>query len=468
MKRPYRIWTGSALPLRPGLFLTIALGIAAPWLYGQASVPDESQAGVMSALDQSTTYPIQTQMAETSNLNTVNENADTVKYSENALTRGPFFFSVETTVTGTTNLENTFDNQPSTTGAYFTVAFPLGIHLAAPTTDFSAYFRFDTNFYPGYSDLNHSSVIYSQQYIHQHSNLTTSSWSLAGGHIVTLGNYLSPVIGVGTTGVLAPQQSSGLQPLNDAATNYSIAHQMSERDTITASGMAGWIDQPSVTGIQTNEITSYRQLTGGGSVQWQRALNTREIAGVELSDVYIKGLFPSGMSNFTAAKLTFGQTLTPHSSITAGVGPLYLQSDLTGKPQLNNFTYTANVGFEYRRPFGDITGGFSRVYELGYVVPAGVANQWYFTFDHPITSKIRLAAASQYVLSPAWEGRNSYAQFVLTARLDVRLTPNLDYHVEGSSFIQDTGAPTPGYSNNQFSTGITFYFGNPLSRAGEQ
>jgi hypothetical protein len=467
MKHPSRISIDKVWTFPPCLVLVAATFIAVPCLYGQTSSPDDTQYGVMSSLDQDTLYPVQTQMAETSNLNSMNQNADTVKYSDNALTRGPFFFSLETTATGTTNLKNTFDNQPSKAGAYLTFAVPAGVHLSSPASDFSAYFQFNTNIYPGNSDLNHSSEVYAHQLIHQFSERTISSWSLAAAHIVVLGHYLSPVIGIGTTGVVAPQESSGLQPLTDAATTYSISHQTSERNSWSASGTGGWLDQPVIQPV-LGTTTKYQQATGGGDVQWQHALNSREIAGVEFTDVYVSEITPSGSGNFTLAKLTFGQTLTPHSSFTAGIGPLYSTSNLSSSPKENILTYAANAGFVYRMVNQEITGGYSRVIELGYFIPSYVANELYFTYDRPLTSNILLAVASQFITSPGFEGRNNYAQFVFNARLDMHLTPTLDYHVEGASFIQDTGAPTPGYSDNEISTGITYYFGNPLSRAGDR
>jgi len=470
MKHPIRIRFSKARLLPPSLVLTIAVSGATSCVYGQASAPSEntqSRSDLMTSLDQTTLYPVQTQMAETSNLNTVNENADTVKYLDNALTRGPFFFSLETTATESTNLRNTFDNQPSTAGAYLTFALPLGIHFSSAISDFTANFRFDSNVYPGNSDLNHSSEVYSHQLIHQFSDTTISSWSLAAGHIVILGHYLSPVIGVGTTGVVAPQEPSGLQPITDAATTYSIAHQTSERNSWSASGTGGWVTQP-VVNSALGTTTKYQEATAGGDVQWQHALNSREVAGVEFTDVYVNEISPSGSSNYTLAKLTFGQTLTPHSSFTAGIGPLYSNSNLSASPQGNILTYAANAGFAYRRANQGITGGYSRVIELGYNIPNYVANELYFTYDRPLTSKILLAVTSQFITSPGPERGNNYAQFASNARLDMHLTQTLDYHVEGASFIQATATPTPGFSDNEISTGITYSFGNPLSRAGDR
>lgn len=459
--------TGRRLPLNRGVFLVLAVAFAAPSIYSQVAPPDEAQPGTMSALDQASMYPVQSQTTETPNLNALNDNADTTKYADAALTRGPVFFSLDTTAAWATNINQTYNNQPSASGTYYNVGVPLGLHLWSPVTNFIAYFKGDTSFYPGHSGDNHTSFIYSQQLDHQLSDATTTSWSVAGGHIVELGHYLSPVISVGTTGVIASQRPAGLQPFNDAATTFSISHQTSERDSFIAAATAGWFDQPKA-GPNTGNPFAYRQLTGGGDFQWQRALNARQLGGVEITNVYIAGLAPGGMANFTSAKLTFGQALTSHSSLTAGIGPLFSQSASDGGKSQDNFTYSANVAYEYRRLSGHVTTGFARLYELSYLQNASIANEFYFSFDRPLTPKLLLTEDLQYVRSSIIGNQDNYSQFVSTTRLDMYLTHTLDYHFEASSDIQASGIQTPGFSDNEVSTGITYYFGSPLSRAGVQ
>ncbi|HTV04879.1 MAG TPA: hypothetical protein VME86_05885 [Acidobacteriaceae bacterium] len=458
-------------PLFPGLLLTIAIGLTAPCLHAQTTSLDQSQsAAVIGSLDQNDTYPVQAQMAETSNLNSLNENADTSKYTDNSLTRGPIFFALETTGTWTTNLQDTYSTEPSTSGEYVSLGAPVGIHLSDNTNDFGAFFRVDTSFYPGYSGLNHTSEIYSHQLVHRFSDITTGSWSLAGGHVVTLGRYLPPVIGVGSTDLVVSQQASGLQAMDDAATSYTLAHQTSARDTVTASGTAGWIDEPvpgENGGIQT---ASYRQLAGGGALQWQRALNTREKAGVEVTDVYVKGLSPTGSSNFVATTLTFSQTLTPHSTFTAGAGPLFAGTKVANNTPTNYLSYAANAGVIYRTAFGDINAGYARVYAAGYLTSTNIANELYLSFDRPITSKLVLTADTQYLRSSneAQPSVGSFSEFGFTARLDMHITRSLVYQIEGSSFTQSSGLNLPGYKYDNISGGVTFYFGNPLSRTGDR
>ncbi|HEX5234131.1 MAG TPA: hypothetical protein VFW25_02245 [Silvibacterium sp.] len=407
-------------------------------------------------------------MAETPNLGRLNENADTITYTDNALTRSPLYFSIDTTGTATSNLNDSFSNQPVASGFYFDIGAPIGIHLATPVSDFGAYFRADTSFYPGHTDLNHTSEVYSHLLTHQFSDTTTASWSVAGGHVVTLGHYLSPVIGIGTTGVVATTEASGLAPLTDAATTLSMSHQFSERDSLSTAVTGGWLDQPTLAGAARGGSISNRQATGGGDMQWQHALNSRELAGIEFTNVYVAGLTPVGMSNFSSVKLTFGQTLTPHSSFTGGIGPLYTHSALTGTQDQNNFSYTANAGVDYRRSFGRITAGYSRVYVVGYLAPTSVANQLYLTFDRPLSSRLFLSADAQLLQSSAQQSGTSYSTFGFTSRLDMYMAHSLAYNISGSSFIQGTGAEEPGYRDNEVSFGVTYYFRSPLSRAGAQ
>lgn len=462
----HKFGLSKALPRSQVIFLAIAIGSSSCCALCQVAPPDEAQPGAMSTLDQATMYPVQSQLTQTPNQDSLNENASTNRYSDNALTRGPLFFSVETTGVATTNLYDSFDDQKAVGGGYLNVAVPLGVRLSTPITDFSSFFRVDSSFYPGHTDLNHTSEIYSHQLTHQLSDTTMTSWSLAGGHVVTVGHYFSPIIGIGTTGVVVPQEASGLQPLTDAATTYSISHRTSERDSLTAAATAGYIDQPAFAG--SSQTGSYRQITGGGDLQWQHALNSREIAGIEVTNVYVEGLSPAGTSNFASVKLTFGQTLTPHSSITGGVGPLYVHSDFSGASTLNNLNYTANAAFQYKRTFGQISAGYARVYEVGYLAPTSVANEMYFSFDRPLSSRIFLSAATRYLLNSGQDLGTGYSTFGLSARLDMYVARNLAYHLEGSSLIQSTEGENPGYRTNEVSTGITYSFGNPFSRAGAQ
>jgi hypothetical protein len=57
-----------------------------------------------------------------------------------------------------------------------------------------------------------------------------------------------------------------------------------------------------------------------------------------------------------------------------------------------------------------------------------------------------------------------YSTFGATARIDTHITSTLGFYVGVSSFRQDSTGN--GYRYSQVSSGITYFFGNPLSRTG--
>jgi hypothetical protein len=471
MNHPGQISIRTALRSFSGIILAIAILAGAPSLHGQESPIDDSQAGVLSGLDQSTTYPVQVQQAETSNQNRLNDNADTSRYTDNAFVNRPFYFSVESLGVWTSNLARSYDTVPAVGGEYVRLGVPVGLHLRSKRNDFNTFFRVDTSMYPGNSNLNHTSFIYSHQLVHQMSDITTSSWSLAGGHIVTLGQYLTPIIGVGSTGVVAPQQTSGLSAIDDAATTYTLAHQTSARDTLSLSGTVGWLDQPVLQTTGGPTTGAYREITGGAVAHWQRAINSREMAGVELSNVYVKGLNPRGESNFSAAKFTFSQTLTPHMSVSGGIGPLFVQSNVAGVTSQNSVSYAANAGVDYNRLFGHVSALYSRIYAVGYLSPSDIANEYFVSFDRPITPRFHLTSDTLYIRTALAQQQTNgaYSQVGFTTRLDMYLTRNIMYQIGGSIFNQDSTVQIPGYRYNNISGGLTYYFGHaPTAEREEQ
>lgn len=409
--------------------------------------------------------------AGTPTLNTLNQNANSIQYTDRDRVMAPLHFAVEAAGAWTNNLLNALNSQDAQSASYFTLGVPVSLQLSSQRTSFQAYVRMDSNFYPSYPDLNHTSEVYSHQLTHQMSETTSMSWSLAGGRIVELGNYLPPVIAIGSTGVALPVQSGGLQPLYNAASTYAISHQLSMRDAVTASATAGWLDEPEGSLSIGGKAFQNRQWTGGGDLHWQRTLNTRESAGVELTNVYIKGISPSGMGNFTTAIITFGQTLTPHLSFIGGAGPLFIRSQQNGSAASNGLSYSANASVTYRSTIGDISGTYSRVYEMSYFLAPTVENRIAMDFDRPLTRAINLTAGFDRILSSAAADGSTvgYSQFGLSARMDFYLGRGISYYVGGTSFNNSSIVSTatyPGYGGDSITYGITYHFGEPARRGG--
>jgi hypothetical protein len=378
-----------------------------------------------------------------------------------------FLFGVETIGTYTSNLFNTFS--PVQGGGYFDFGFPVTFSKMTPTSNYTAAFRADVSNYPGNGELNHTSEVFSQDWSHQSSELTKWDWQVAAGKIVTVGDYLPAVIAVGTTGVAQGQFADGLEPIYNAATTLTYTRRLSETDTLIASGTGGWLEEPYDINAETNLPAWSREATTGLDLQFQRALNPHRAVGVELSEVYVRGLTPVGNSDFTALKGTFQQAISEHSSLHLGIGPLYSNSSVEGNiyPSSSGFSYTADASYNFQTALAKMSVGYQRIIEAGYLGPPTTADSYYFTLGRPLTRTLELSADARDTRLTSATGESAaesenFSDFGVTARLTKTLAPNLTVFVGGDSFRQS--AQNQNLNRNDAMGGISYTFGNPFAR----
>lgn len=454
------------------VFVTNA-GFASAWCQDSTTAPQQGNANETPAYTVEGQYSDAAPVAATPNLNSLNQNASSIPYTDKVRERSPLTFSVEASGAWTNNLLNSDDTSSAQSGNYFVIGVPVGVRLSSPVTTFNAYFRGDSNFYPSYSNLNHTSFVYSHELTHQRSERTTMSWSLAGGRIIEIGTFLAPVINIGSTGVVLPGRPGGLEPRYDAATTFALVHKLSERDLVTASATGGWLDAPEGKSSANSQSFSNRQWTGGGALKWQRVLNTRQTAGVEFNSVYIRGMSPSGRGYFNSALVTFSQTLTPRLTFTGGIGPLFVDTAEGGLPSSSGITYNANAGLDYHSSIAEISGGYSRLYQMNTLGGDAIANRYSFQFDRPITRAIALTSGLNYMKfsDPVHQSGTAYSQFGFSARLDMYLSRKFSYYVDGSSFSLDPASSFqtvyPGYNTGSVTYGVAYHFGDAASRREE-
>jgi hypothetical protein len=409
--------------------------------------------------------PIEEVVARPPDLVGLNVNAASVQNS--ALHPGVLKFGVETTGTYTSNLFNTFS--PIQGGGYFDFGFPVTFYKEGPTTNYTAVFRADVSSYPGNGELNHTSEVFSQDLSHQTSELTKWDWQIAGGKIVTVGDYLPSVIAIGTTGVAQGQFANGLEPIYNAATTLTYTHRLSEENTLIASATGGWLEEPYDINIGTNLPAWSREATAGADLQFQHALSPGQAVGAELSEIYVKGLTPVGNSDFTSLKATYQRAISAHSSLHLGIGPLYSNSSVaeSGYPASSGFSYTADASYDFQTSLAKMSVGYQRIIEAGYLGPPTTANSYYFSFDRPLTPTLELTADARDTRLSSATGESgveseSYSDFGVTARLTKHLTPNLMMFVGGDSFRQS--ALNENLNRNDATGGISYTFGNPFAR----
>jgi hypothetical protein len=452
------------------VLFVVAAGLFVPGAWCQGAAADQQNTELQPPVSD---VELQQATMNASNLEQLNQNAGSISYTDGVRKRSPFSFATEFSGVWTSNIYNTVDTTPRQSGSYLDIGVPVALQLSGQQTNFSAYFHEDANIYPGYSDLTHTSETYSHQLTFRLSDRTLMSWSLAGGRIVTVGNYLFPIISVGSTGIALPQNSGGLKPMYNAATTYAFVHQLSERDTLTASGTGGWLDDPEGESSVNGQNFSYHQWTGGGALQWQHALSPQRSVAVEVTDVYIKSLSPPGTGNFTTLSFTYSWNLARNLTFNGGAGPLFLEANQSGSEDVNKTSYNANASLDYRSRIGEIRGGYSRVYQISYLSEATIVNELSFELDHPLSRAMTLTAAGNYMRSPFTTNGNSqdFSQFGLSARLNIQLSHGFLWHVDESSFIQDavtSATGNPGYHNYSLRYGITYSFGNSASHGEEQ
>lgn len=397
----------------------------------------------------------------------LNENASSLTYQDRH--SGPFNLGMETTWTYTSNIFNNFVGGKIAGGDIFDIAVPVAYDYNSDRTTFNSFFRGDYARYPGNSELNHNSEIYTQSLTHKSSEVTTWSWSAGGGRVVAVEDYLTPVLAIGTTGVAQPSFAGGLEPIYNAASTLSVTHRLSERDTVIGSATGGWLQEPFSEGNLSGPIVWNRELTGGADVQYQHALNPTQAYGVELSDIYVEGLSPSGDANFTEVKGTFQQALFAHGSVHAGLGPLFDHTASNLYHPQSGVSYTADASFDYQASYSRMSFGYQRIFELGYLSPASIANELFARFDRPIASTLDVTATLEYIRAsnsglPNLAGE--YSDLGISARLNKYLTPHLALFAQGDVFQQGAGPSTLGA--NSITGGVSWSLGNPFFRSGAQ
>ncbi|MGC2637996.1 MAG: hypothetical protein WA294_12515 [Acidobacteriaceae bacterium] len=429
--------------------------------------PSQPHAGPVPDMEEATPDPVINEFEDSMpNLQDLNQNAATHRSHDFGL--GPFDVGSELTGTYTTNIFDNYLNGSTTGGGYFDGALPLAYTYKSDITTFGMFFRGDYARYPAQSELNHHSEIFDQSLTHQTSDITTWKWSVAGGRVVAVQDYLAPVISIGSTGVAQPSFASGLHPMYNGASTLEVTHQLSDTDTVKASATGGWLQEPFTEGAEP--VAWNRESTGGADVAFQHALNPRQGIGVELDDIYIRGMSPVGRANFAAVQGTFQQALFEHVSVHVGAGPMYGDNASTYYPASNTLTYAADASINYKAPYGNIGLEYERILQVGYLQPASPAQMLMALYDRPLSATLNLTANAQYIRAdaPGITATNAtqYFNFGLSSRLSKSVTPHLSMFFEGDVFYQ--GANNTELGTNSATAGISWSLGNPFVHSGVQ
>lgn len=411
-----------------------------------------------------------------SNLSQLNATPDSVQYADRA--RGPYRLSLEETGIWSNNLFNV--NKGQLSGGYFDVAMPLGLQRENDRTTYGIYYRPEYTVFPQYSQLNHFSQVFSQDLRHKISDLTDVSWELAGGRVVTTGQYVPSSITVGSTTVVQAVSANNLEYSENLATNLGMTHRLNERDSISAAITGTWLEQPEGDSTGSAHVFLNRSELGGVDLHWTRLVSPRTIVGIEANDIFVRGLSPIGHSNFVTGKATFTTLLSQHISLVLGGGPMYGNTSMEATPifgavQGTVFTYAADAGVAYQTSFAKISAGYERALQIGFLGGSLPTQDFYGVFDRPLTGSLDLVVDTRYGrtsnagASSLTSGTLGYSSFGVTSRLSDNITPNLAVFIGASRFQQNApGALSNTFGRTDITGGLTYTFGIPLTRRGDR
>ena len=459
------IWTGGNSPAytiaRCALLcLIVCLAIPAP---GQVSSPVVDLPSLAISTDQ-TSEP--NRPAPPPTLEGVNDNADSVGFRDRE--HGPFNLGFELRGGWSDNLFNTSLNAKSSES--YSAGVPIGARWHGSKSDLDVNYRIDAWRYPEYSSVNSISQTYQHQWKYRSSDLTSYFWSGSAGRVESLGQYLPVVIAIGSTGVA--QSSVGSNVLENSYVTTSAAsaagflHQVSENNSISGTATAAWIEQAQKQAVSNQPRAILRSEPAGLDFRFDHQSSSDLSIGAEVTDVYIRGLAPSGHVNFTTLEATSQYKFTQTLTFLVAAGPLFYTANSTAD-NVSSVSYAASATVNYVTRAARITGGYSHVVQLGYIDPATAAHELSLIFDRALTRSIDLTVDGRYVRTVANLPALRQSDFGITTNATRYLTPKLGVVLAFAGFQQTNPqglAKSPPINSNQFSFGITYLLGNPFTR----
>ena len=410
------------------------------------------------------------QVGNSNPLQYVNANANTVQNTDHQ--QAPLHASIELRGNYTGNVFSS--SQSPLADAYFAGAAPVGYRWENDTSRFAANYRIDGYIYPGYAEVNSISQVYTQRLVHKTSEATQFSWDLSAARVNSVGQYLPAVIGVGGTGVAEPTVGQNVAQnsytTSNAVTDVGVVHRLTEKDRLTATVTGGWIEQRELIPEAGEQPEVLRSEPVGADLELDHRVTANSSLGVELTDLYLRGLAPVGHENYGVAEGTFKHKFTPYFAMEAAGGALFSRQSSDSSGSASTTGYAAHAGVDYDTNFARIAVNYSRVIQLQYQAEPTIANQVFGIFDRPISRTVDLTLLGRFIHSAAGIGEPAQSSFTLTGRLGYYVAPKVEIFVSGGRTQLDS-APLPtrplSYNQNVISAGIVYLFGPPLERQGQ-
>jgi hypothetical protein len=347
--------------------------------------------------------------------------------------------------------------------------FLLHYDVASDRLGFQMNYTPGFTIYPGYPALTTNTQGYSQTLDYRWSNDTVLYWAAAGSRVPSYdGIFLPETLNVGAISVVLSNLVSSIanntEIIDTAYSTLGVAHALGQHDIINYSGTGSWME------LKQEKVTpgtvpfGLRDQTLSADIQYQHLLDLQRSVGLELTELYIRGMEPAGQQTTEVLMATYKTPVFGKTIASIGAGPLYTHASTHPSVLLKGTSYAATAGLSRQVKDTQFNVLYSRGYELGFVGGAYISHSIGGGFTTPLThhlvanGSMGLVFSSEPSTTPGTPSGSFYEQGY-TGRMDYKLNKqNALYFLYARSQFS-AGASTFGYASynrSQYSLGYTY------------
>ncbi|MGC2252650.1 MAG: hypothetical protein WA626_18405 [Acidobacteriaceae bacterium] len=373
-----------------------------------------------------------------------------------------------------TNFLGTQTNQQSAGFAQFTA--DGGLVLRSSRTRYFLLYQPQFNWYPSYSAVNNFAQSGFQSIDHVLSDRAGVTWNTTAARFLSLNQYLPQTLGIGGIGVVVPTLGTQLLEnsfeMTNAATNVTFRYLMSPKMTFTGTATGAFFLMVPADVVGANENITERFLTTGADLRLDYQLTLRDTVGAELTPIYLYGITPKGHEAAETIQATYQRQLTPTWNARVAAGPLFIQSSSAEYGNSQNISYAVNASLTRQVRQSQFAASYSRALLVNLLSPSFLSNSfgasgyspvgghWIFTESGSFT---RYSGTGTYEAGRVFGG-SAQASYQVSTQVQLFAL----YSLYSENFSTTTTSSTSGFTRNQFSGGIRFNLGNPMTRGGTQ
>lgn len=372
-----------------------------------------------------------------------------------------------------TNFLGTQTNQITT--GFMQFGADAGVQNTTARTQAFLLYQPQYNVYPSFPEINN----YNQRAFGSISHALSSRLGVAvsgtAARYLSLNQYLPQTLGIGGINVIIPTLGSELLQDSFEITNGAMVVQLkylwTSRITFSGSLTGGYFLLVPVDVAKTSALYTERIISTGATFKLGYLLTPKSEVGVQLTPVYVYGLQPNGHEVAVTAQALYSRQLTSTIQAQFAAGPLFLHSTSTQFGSVQALSYAVNAGVSRRVKQSQFSAGYSRALLVNLLSPAIVSNSFAGSAYLPVHGRWIASGAASYTTESGstnlyGTGRVAGGESQIAYQVRHKFQVFAMYSIFSEKFSAPNSPPTIGFTRNQFSGGIRFNLGNPMTSGG--